>query len=145
MGGRRKRHKRYTRVRDPETGTRLLAHRVLAQQQLGRPLLPGEVVHHRDGDSTNNAPDNLLVLPSQRYHAHIEYHLRRERLGMPSLFPEYFREAKRLPEGGLFDCLLAHQVKESALSPRPRYDHAGPCPPQASLLFPNEEESAEDD
>jgi hypothetical protein len=36
-------------------------HRVVAEQKLGRRLLPGEVVHHRDGDKQNNAPENLEV------------------------------------------------------------------------------------
>lgn len=45
-----------------------LEHRVVAAQRLGRALLPGEVVHHLDHDKTNNAPENLEVLPSQRHH-----------------------------------------------------------------------------
>src|SRR4051794_8345737 len=36
-------------------------HRVIAEQNLGRSLKPGEVVHHRDGDLRNNHPDNLEV------------------------------------------------------------------------------------
>ena len=44
-------------------------HRVVAEQILGRPLLPGEVVHHIDGDKRNNAPENLMVFKSQREHA----------------------------------------------------------------------------
>ncbi|WP_161883493.1 HNH endonuclease [Deinococcus alpinitundrae] len=55
-----------------------LAHR-RAAARLGRLLLFGEVVHHLDGDSTNNASENLLVLSSQRFHAHIEHVLRQER------------------------------------------------------------------
>ena len=43
-------------------------HRVVAEQELGRSLVPGEVVHHKDGDILNNAPDNLEVLPSQAEH-----------------------------------------------------------------------------
>ena len=46
-------------------------HRVVAEQMLGRPLLPGEVVHHIDGNKRNNAMSNLLVLPSQAAHARI--------------------------------------------------------------------------
>lgn len=43
-------------------------HRVAAEAMLGRPLRPGEVVHHRDGDKLNNDPMNLEVLPSQSEH-----------------------------------------------------------------------------
>lgn len=36
-------------------------YRKVAEQKLGRPLQPLEIVHHIDGDSSNNNPDNLLV------------------------------------------------------------------------------------
>ena len=49
-------------------------HRVVAEEMLGRPLAPGEVVHHRDGDKLNNSPENLEVLPSQA--AHVKQHRR---------------------------------------------------------------------
>lgn len=44
-------------------------HRVAAEQMLGRPLLPGEIVHHKDRDRRNNAPENLVVFSSQSEHA----------------------------------------------------------------------------
>lgn len=44
-------------------------HRIVAEQILGRPLLPGEVVHHIDGDKRNNEPSNLMVFTSQSEHA----------------------------------------------------------------------------
>ena len=47
-------------------------HRVVAEQMLGRKLLPGEVVHHEDENKRNNDPSNLKVFPSQA--AHAAYH-----------------------------------------------------------------------
>ena len=44
-------------------------HRVIAEAKLGRKLKPGEVVHHKDGNSRNNAPENLKVFSSQAEHA----------------------------------------------------------------------------
>lgn len=43
-------------------------HRVLMEQMLGRDLLPGEIVHHKDGNKLNNDPSNLELLPSQAEH-----------------------------------------------------------------------------
>ena len=37
-------------------------HRYLAETILGRELAKDEVVHHKDGNSLNNSPDNLMVM-----------------------------------------------------------------------------------
>lgn len=48
-------------------------HRTVAEEKLGRPLLPGEIVHHRDENKRNNDPSNLEVLPSQSEHASLHF------------------------------------------------------------------------
>lgn len=52
------------------------AHRILAEEVIGRPLKKGGVVHHKggvvhhkDGNPRNNLIDNLEVLSSQVEHA----------------------------------------------------------------------------
>lgn len=104
-----RRRKPYRKTWDVRMGRILSLHQHLAAQALGRPLLPGEVVHHRDGDSLNNAPGNLLVLPSQRLHAHLEHLLRRERGGQPPLFPKLLGA---LREGEWAGTLFAQIVTE---------------------------------
>lgn len=84
----RQNSKPYRRVWDPVQRKMVRLHRLLAARHLGRPLRPEEVVHHRDGDSLNNALENLEVLPDQRHHVHVEYHQRRWRGGQLPLLPE---------------------------------------------------------
>lgn len=102
----KRKRKQYRKRKDRKSGRYALSHRLLAAELLGRPLLPGEIVHHRDGDSTNNSRENLLVLPSQAFHAHIEAVIRREKCGQPFLFPELLRGAEREADGTLFDNVL---------------------------------------
>jgi len=69
----------YVRVRcpgHPNAGKNgyVLEHRKVAAELIGRPLRSDEEVHHVDGDKTNNAPENLVVIPRgkhQKLHAHI--------------------------------------------------------------------------
>ena len=41
---------------------------VIAESVLGRPLPIGAVVHHLDGNYTNDAKNNLAIFPSKAYH-----------------------------------------------------------------------------
>lgn len=61
----------YTRV-PLSDGRYTLEHRVVAEQMMGRPLLPGEVVHHINEVKSDNQPSNLKVMSRadhRRFHA----------------------------------------------------------------------------
>lgn len=56
-------------------------HRVVAEQKIGRALMPGEVVHHIDQDKHNNDPENLLVTTQRE-------HMRLHGFGIPGVIPK---------------------------------------------------------
>lgn len=49
-------------------GKRVFAHTIVAELALGKPLPKGAVVHHVDGDKTNNERSNLVICENSAYH-----------------------------------------------------------------------------
>ena len=43
-------------------------HRVVAETKLGRRLLPGEMIHHIDGNKQKNVPENIQVVTGNAEH-----------------------------------------------------------------------------
>jgi hypothetical protein len=57
----------YRRFKDDD----IPVHRQVAKKKLGRPLRPGEVVHHRNRKKTDNRPSNLWIFPDQEEHENV--------------------------------------------------------------------------
>jgi hypothetical protein len=54
-------------------GRKVLLHRAVVSEHLGRPLTKNEVVHHVNGDIRDNRLENLLLLTEEE---HVELHRR---------------------------------------------------------------------
>ena len=51
-----------------KNGVRIREHVAVVEAVLGRKIKQGEIVHHIDGNRSNNVNNNLMVCPSQEYH-----------------------------------------------------------------------------
>lgn len=78
-------------------------HILVAEQKIGRPLLPDEEVHHIDKNKQNNSPDNLLVVRKTDHHL---YH------------PEHYENRKTGKEIECCICKKKFYVKRAALAKR---------------------------
>lgn len=57
-------------------------HQVVAEQEIGRPLMKGECVHHVDGNKMNNSPENLQVMAESKHaRLHAQERARKRREG----------------------------------------------------------------
>lgn len=68
-------------------------HRLVSEWKIGRKLLPGEVVHHIDGDKHNWHPANLMVLENAKdhfaHHPEIAERMRKNNPAAGGLTPEW--------------------------------------------------------
>jgi hypothetical protein len=58
-------------IHEPVRGKKLLVHRLIMEQILGRPLSSDEIIHHIDGNKLNNHPSNLQIMTRSE---HINHH-----------------------------------------------------------------------
>lgn len=84
-------------------------HILVAEKKLGRRLLPGEVVHHVDGNKSNSSEDNLIVFKTKADHARFHKTGSIEKDGDVYISPKKIRFCKKcgkqLPRCGGTICI----------------------------------------
>lgn len=75
-GGRQVTHEGYVKLRLPDHPGNVcgyvLEHRLVMEQMIGRYLVRGEVVHHRNGKRDDNRPENLQLFSENSEHLAFE-------------------------------------------------------------------------
>lgn len=89
------------------------AHILVAEKALGKRLPKGVEVHHVNEDKDDNRPDNLVICPSQKYHALLHMRMR----AVASGFPAHYRSCSICKK---FDDPAKMYVKPSGNHPRHR-------------------------
>jgi hypothetical protein len=51
-------------------GKHMLAHRYIYQEYIKRPLLRGELIHHKNGDKSDNRIENLEIMTPKEHSVH---------------------------------------------------------------------------
>lgn len=94
-------------------GRRLLEHRYVMEQHIGRKLLRSEIVHHKDGNKIHNSIDNLELVESLGLHN--------------KMHAEVFRSDTHK------ECARCHEIKlRSEFTPNRLQGKAASCDPSQS-------------
>lgn len=88
-------------------------HILVAEKALGRRLPIGAEVHHVNENKNDNRPENLVICPSQKYHALLHMRMRAMKAG----FPPHYRACSICKQ---FDDPEKMYVKPSGNHPRHR-------------------------